>query len=106
MKHLCNVEDNLGVVYAVLFSQCDGRTLYEIRFPHNATRYFRVGGAQIMEGSNAIQGVEIVRHLRRRGIASRLYDTVEKHFDFELVPSEHLTDDGKAFWNNRRKQCT
>ncbi len=50
--------------------------------------------------------VELVRTLtefQRKGVATLLYDYIEKDQKLKLKPSGYLLPDGKAFWKSRRK---
>lgn len=37
---------------------------------------------------------------RRMGVATAMYDAAEERFG-EIIPSEHQTDDARAFWQSR-----
>lgn len=51
--------------------------------------------------------VHTVPKMRRRGIASRLYDVVEKRYAVTVRPSVAQTREGAALWRKRsRKQVT
>ena len=40
----------------------------------------------------------------RQGIATYLYDYIEKDLDIKLRPSNNLSSDGEEFWKNRLKK--
>lgn len=48
--------------------------------------------------------VQIEPSFRRKGIASYLYDHVEKDLNIKLKPSPYLLNDGEKFWKNRSKK--
>ncbi len=62
-----------------------------------------VGAAVLVveETSGYFVDVWIAPHLRRKGVATALYDGVEAA-GIVLKPSEHLDEDGLLFWNSRR----
>jgi GNAT superfamily N-acetyltransferase len=63
-----------------------------------------VGAAVLVgeEASGHFEDVWIAPHLRRKGVATALYDGVEAA-GIVLHPSEHLDGDGLLFWNSRNR---
>lgn len=59
-----------------------------------------VGRARYHNGS--VIDVKVNDDYRRLGIASAIYDYIEK-LGYDVESSGDLTSDGKAFWDNRRK---
>lgn len=58
----------------------------------------------VVEGaSGRFEDVWVAPHLRRKGIATALYDGVEAA-GISLTPSEPLDEDGLLFWNSRKPQ--
>lgn len=51
--------------------------------------------------SGRFDDVWVAPHLRRKGVATALYDGVEAG-GISLNPSEHLDEDGLLFWNSRK----
>ena len=43
---------------------------------------------------------------RGKGVATKLYDTIEREFGITLAPSGQLTKDGFGFWSNRQPGST
>ena len=56
-----------------------------------------------MKEPNKVDHVFVDPSLRRRGIASAMYDRIEQAIGQKLVPSELQTDDGAALWRGRNK---
>lgn len=54
--------------------------------------------------NKSIRGVSILENYQRQGIASFLYDYIEKDLHIRLRPSSILLSDGEAFWENRMKK--
>lgn len=61
-----------------------------------------VGAAALVleDTSGHFEDVWIAPHLRRKGVATALYDGVEAA-GIVLHPSEHLDEDGLLFWDSR-----
>ncbi len=58
----------------------------------------------IKQNSNSIYKIEILdTQYRRKGLATFLYNYIEKDLNIKLIPSEKQLPDGKAFWKNRLK---
>ena len=62
-----------------------------------------IGWAQfaLSEVGNHCVSVSVDDVYQRRGIASAMYDVVERLFGCEIQPSSVLSDDAKLFWANR-----
>ena len=50
-----------------------------------------------------IQDIEVFHPFKRKGVATFIYDYIEKEYNIKLKPSSTLLSDGKAFWKARRK---
>jgi hypothetical protein len=48
--------------------------------------------------------IEIDEKFQRKGLATYLYNFIEKDLNVELKPSEYLEFDGESFWKNRLKR--
>lgn len=78
--------------------------------------YASRAGEDIIEGSfiemkpDIFRGNEITiyhQEFKRKGIYTFILDTIEKEFTCRVMPSPHLTEQGKRFWRNRKnKQLT
>ena len=60
-----------------------------------------VGFAEFYEDWGTVENVQVVPEYRRQGIATRLYNAIEKRFGIKLTPSSQIEPDGMAFWKNR-----
>lgn len=59
----------------------------------------------IYHGDNFIKEVEIFDDkFKHKGLATFMYDYIEKDLKIKLRPSKFQTNDGKAFWQNRLKK--
>jgi hypothetical protein len=55
----------------------------------------------VLEGlSGHFSDIWIIPHLRRKGVATSLYDAVER-MGIVLRPSDELDEDGALFWESR-----
>lgn len=105
------------------FQDRKGRNLsLELSSKESAVRVSTESGEEIAQafvhknnnGQWAVMNVNVDAPYRRAGIASKMYDELEKA-GYKLQPSDHvhagdadayLTDDGAAFWKNRNKANT
>lgn len=53
-------------------------------------------------GKGHVLAVDVRPELRRRGIASAMYEYAERELGVVIAPSAAQTRDGKAFWRARR----
>lgn len=61
--------------------------------------------AEIFENANYIEDVQIYdEKYRRKGLATYLYDYIERDLRRKLKPSPFLLKDGEKFWENRIKR--
>lgn len=51
-----------------------------------------------------VQSVKVRKSLRGQGMATALYDAIEKSLGITMQPSGTLTDDGYAFWKKRNAE--
>lgn len=65
-----------------------------------------VGYAKIHESGKAYYGTSLFvdERYRRQGIATQMYDEVERQTGIELSPEFIHSDEGEAFWKNRKNQ--
>ena len=66
-----------------------GRQVGSLDFSHISDEWHRVTEVEVEEG------------YKRRGVATLMYDWVEKTMGKALLPSDDQTDDAVAFWTNR-----
>lgn len=64
----------------------------------------RIAFADIDHGSTEISFVQVNEGYKLRGVATFLYDYIEKDLGRKLKPSEALIEDGEAFWKARNKR--
>lgn len=104
---LTDKEGNEYVVQREDYKDSDGkdRIRYEVRPKGKAPGTWVIAGA-IMSAKKPKQAMSVhVDHkYQRKGIATALYNYIEKDLGFELEPNWALTDDGEAFWNSRKKK--
>jgi Acetyltransferase (GNAT) family. len=76
----------------------DGSWIYALIDGHG----HEVGAAVLVleEQTAYFSDIWIAPHLRRRGIATALYDAVESS-GIALTPSRELDEDGALFWESR-----
>lgn len=63
-----------------------------------------IGHAEIDKGDKNITVVDINNNFQRKGVATYLYDYIEKDLGRKLKPSNTLLPDGEAFWKARNKR--
>lgn len=69
-----------------------------------APRGVEVGHAELAYTGDRVMSVGIYPEFRRRGIASVVYDAIEKDLGKPLVKNWATTDDGEAFWQARLRK--
>lgn len=62
-----------------------------------------VATADFFPEDNSVSSVYVNSPYRRKGLASFMYDTIEKDQKVSLIPSQDLLPDGRRFWENRIK---
>jgi GNAT superfamily N-acetyltransferase len=61
-----------------------------------------IGLAEFYQDWGSVEWVRVKERFRRIGVASALYDFIEKTFETKLSPSQgHIEDDGREFWKKR-----
>lgn len=76
-------------------------TRYDIYFDNQEDR---IGYVLIKRDQGYVRDVEIDEEYRRKGLASFVYDHIEKDLKIKLRPSSNQLEDGEAFWKNRLKR--
>ena len=66
--------------------------------------YEHIGMAQVSLSSPVVSSVHVWKKYARRGIATALYDLIEKHIGQKLVPNNYPTADASAFWEARNSR--
>lgn len=59
------------------------------------------GSGLFMPEESYFYGIDVDTKYRRLGVASAIYDYVEKKLYYRVVPSGSLKPDGISFWKNR-----
>jgi len=60
-----------------------------------------VGWAEFYENWGTVENVQVHPGFRHQGVASALYDAIERHWKLKLDPSDNLEADGRGFWLSR-----
>jgi GNAT superfamily N-acetyltransferase len=75
-----------------------GRSIYTVHHQGN-----RIASAKLSGQDHYVSDVDVQKEFRRKGVATKLYDFIEKHSGKPLKPSPmHQTPDGKALWKKRQ----
>lgn len=53
------------------------------------------------EHGASVQEIVVNHNYRRKGIATKIYNAIERKFNYKLHPSDDVKPDGKEFWNYR-----
>jgi GNAT superfamily N-acetyltransferase len=98
----CFIELPLGLAAT---AQADGEGVWVFAITSEDGR--EVGAAVlVLEGTSGhFEDVWIAPHLRRKGVATALYDRVEAA-GIVLHPSEHLDENGLLFWEVRSRSLS
>lgn len=78
---------------------------YDIRY-HIYYKNILIGYVIIDNDNNQVEMIKIEEEFRRRGLATYLYNYIEKDLNIKLEPNDDQLPDGKAFWKNRLKNPT
>lgn len=62
-----------------------------------------IASADFFPQDNSVSSVYVMQPYRRKGLASFMYNTIEKDQKVSLQPSQDLLPDGRRFWENRLK---
>lgn len=81
----------------------DNRNIFNVYYQENKIASFKVSFANWPDFNGYyISDANVLENFRRKGIASKAYDFIEKHLSIKLQPSPmYQTQDGKNFWKNR-----
>jgi GNAT superfamily N-acetyltransferase len=81
-----------------------GRHQYDIYSNNKNNGYGgHVAGATLRKDKPVISSVMVRPEYRRQGVATKLYNHIEKEHNIKLRPNDALTDDGKKFWGGRKE---
>lgn len=83
----------------------DGDRTYDIS-EKDAPRGVTAGGLTLKRDKTGVMSVGIHGEHQRKGLASALYDHVEKHLGYPLKENWGTTPDGEAFWKARKSRMT
>jgi GNAT superfamily N-acetyltransferase len=77
----------------------DGRDVYTVYDQKN-----KIATAMMSGQGHYVSDLDVVPHMRRMGVATALYNHIEKVTGQKLIPSPmYQTDQGKAFWASRKE---
>lgn len=62
-----------------------------------------IADADFFPNDNSVSSIYVDSPYRRKGLASFMYNTIEKDQKVSLQPSQDLLPDGRRFWENRLK---
>lgn len=63
-----------------------------------------VGDAMgFIDGDTLVGTVEVRKDMRRKGLATLMYNMIEKESGMKLRPDDSHTKDAEYFWNHRKK---
>lgn len=62
-----------------------------------------IATAEYVPNDNSVSSLWVNTPYRRKGLASFMYNTIEKDQKVSLQPSQDLLPDGRRFWENRLK---
>lgn len=82
-------------------SEYNNLTRYDIYFNNEEDR---IGYVLIRRDDGHVRDVEIDEEYRRKGLASFVYDYIEKDLKIKLRPSNNQLEDGFQFWKSRLKK--
>lgn len=86
------------------------KKILECRFDNDVIVYYiwfrnkKIGYVELIEGSNSVEDIEINEEYRRKGVATYLYNYIEKDLKIKLHPNSIQLEDGEAFWKARLKK--
>lgn len=91
----------------------DKEFLSKIKIKKSKTKYYIryealyktsvIAVADFYSQDNSVSSIWIEIPYRRKGLASFMYDYIEKDQKINLIPSRDLLPDGRRFWENRLK---
>lgn len=100
---LDNLKDFDGDVYIRHFNSPEwegSRHIFNVYYQGN-----RIGHFKLSKQGDYVTDADILPPFRRKGIASAVYNFIEKYLGIKLQPSPmYQTQDGKDFWKNRKER--
>ena len=102
MKELQAEETDDGLVVSLRQSSRDNRYAFQAMLNGDIV----AKGEVIVndDGTASVQDIVVRDEYRRQGIATMIYDHIEKELGVSLEPSDDLTDMGYQFWADRRSK--
>lgn len=94
------IVDKQGTSYTVEKSHPGNIDIYTVRDINGE----QVAYALMEEHGTSVNDVAVSDELRRRGLATALYDYIEQKAGQKLAPSDSVLPDGQKFWEARRKR--
>ena len=96
---LSDLEIRKSISYEIMN---DPHILYSIYYRYDGKNNL-IGKFYIKLGSNSAH-MEVHKDFRRQGIASYVYDYIERDLNIKLKPNSNQLEDGKEFWKARLKK--
>jgi ribosomal protein S18 acetylase RimI-like enzyme len=94
------IKDVHGDIYVRHHKDMFDRNVYTVHHQGN-----KIASAKLSGQDHYVTDVDVQPEFRRKGVASRLYDFIEKHSGKKLKPSPmYQTGEGKALWQSRSDQ--
>lgn len=100
MKELKSLDDNI----VVNLKQLGRHNRYTFRATLNGDIVATGEVVDNDDGTANVQDIVVKDEYRRQGIATMIYDHIEKELGVSLEPSSDLTDMGYQFWADRRSK--
>jgi ribosomal protein S18 acetylase RimI-like enzyme len=91
-------QDKGGTTYLVRKQYVEGWYVY---YAYDAKGH-KIAWVQLEPNQESVQEVHVDESLHRRGIATALYDLIERDIGQKLKPNQDLSPFGKAFWASRK----
>ena len=95
------IKDKTGKNYEVRHTPPSGSASYH-RYTVHDENGNKVAHADVVAAKKRVMSVGVDQEHRRKGIASALYNHIEKHQGFKLEPNWAQTPDGEALWKSRK----
>lgn len=95
------ITDKSGKKYEVRHTPPDKFVSYHKHTVHDENGA-QIAHADVKPAKERIMSVHVNPEHRRKGLASALYNHIEKEHKIKLKPNPTLTDDGEKLWNSRK----
>lgn len=82
----------------------DGYLTYEVYLKSDKNNL--IGKFELWDNVNYLNQAFVKNEFQKQGVATYIYDYIERDLNRKLIPHRSLTLSGKAFWKNRLKNPT